>query len=66
MSTQLHNINILNYFMHKYIEVVKLLLEFKLLYDIEFFLKKMEQDYFLLLNYCESSSLILKLGINKI
>jgi hypothetical protein len=34
--------------MHKYIEVVKLLLEFKLLYDIEFFLKKMEQDYF----YC--------------
>ena len=52
--------------MHKYIEVVKLLLEFKLLYDIEFFLKKMEQDYFLLLNYYESSSLILKLGINKI
>ena len=26
--------------MHKYIEVVKLLLEFKLLYDIEFFFKE--------------------------
>ena len=52
--------------MHKYIEVVKLLLEFKLLYDIEFFLKKMEQDYFLLLNYCQCLSLILELGINKI
>ena len=34
--------------MHKYVEAIKLLLEFELLSDIEFFLKKMEQVYF----YC--------------
>ena len=65
MSTQLHDIDILNYYMHKYVEAVKLLVEFEILYDIKVF-KKMQQIYFLLLNYFQSSRLILELGMNKI
>ena len=49
MAAQLYDIDILNYDMHKYIEIFKLLREFELLYDIEFFSKrKDEQVYF----YC--------------
>ena len=36
----IHNTDILNYYMHKYVEAVKLLLEFILLYEIKLFLKK--------------------------
>ena len=51
--------------MHKYVEAVKLLVEFEILYDIKVF-KKMQQIYFLLLNYFQSSRLILELGMNKL
>ena len=40
LSIQLHDIGTLNYYMHKYVEAVKLLLEFILLYEIKLFLKK--------------------------
>ena len=40
MAAQLYDIDILNYDMHKYIEIFKLLREFELLYDIEFFFQK--------------------------
>jgi len=38
-GTQLHDIDILIYYMHKYVGDINLLLEFELLYDIEFLLK---------------------------
>ena len=40
LSTQLHDIGAPNYYLHKYVEAVKLLLEFKLLYNINFLFKK--------------------------
>ena len=38
-GTQLHEIDILIYHMHKYVRDINLLLKFELLYDIEFFIK---------------------------
>jgi hypothetical protein len=46
LGTQLYNIDILNYNMHKYVETVKLLLEFELLYDIEIFFKKWNKSIY--------------------
>ena len=39
LVTQLHDIDILIYYMHKYVGYINLLSEFELLYDIEFLLK---------------------------
>jgi len=39
LGTQLHDIGILIYHMHKYVRDINLLLEFELLYNIEFFIK---------------------------
>ena len=55
LGTQLHNIDILNYYTHKYVGAIKLLLEFELLYYIEFLLKWNKSIY------CQSSSLVLEL-----
>ena len=47
MGTQLQDIDILNYYMYKYVEAIELLLEFELLYNIEF-LKKDGTSLFLI------------------